>query len=409
MTNRPIRKTVTRAETQSVSAVEPVPAPVNPEPSTFTDGGFRKWADGRDSAGRSFAEWAVACAVVNSGQEPKEPSKPRFKGLFPPGPRTQPEALEPDAPKTVTIQGRPVSRLDAYARKPSKKSQKKQSEKNQAAYIRARDIRVLEEILSWGMLTRTQLSGLIGLAPNSLVRRLNKLVELGLLTKGHNLSGHLLYSVAAPGRRILAAEKWPTPNQSLLRYDHNQACIEVAIWLQSQNPNAVVVSERELQHASYDPAGKIARGGDLGHRLKRISPWLAKQAGDDFSLWSPRIFNTVGGTVGRKRPDLLVALQGKTPMIIEIELHEKRPREYAQMMAAYAEAQARGHIGAVVYMVSPDATLSEKRLQKLFADARKIAYLPGGLVPKIEIRTIPATVWVPLAARLKRSDVEAKK
>jgi len=401
MTNRPIRKTVTRAETQSVGAVEPVPAPVNPEPSTFTDGGFRKWDDERDSAGRTFAEWAVACAVVNSGQEPKEPSKPRFKGLFPPGQRKQPEALEPNAPKTVTIQGRPVSRLDAYARKPSRKSQEKQSEKNQAAYIRARDIRVLEEILSWGMLTRTQLSGLIGLAPNSLVRRLNKLVELGLLTKGHSLSGHLLFSVAAPGRRILAAEKWPAPNQSLLRYDHNQACIEVAIWLQNQNSNAVVVSERELQHASYDPEGKIARGGDLGHRLKSIAPWLAEQAGDDFSLWSPRIFNSGGGTVGRKRPDMLLTQKDRPPMVIEVELHEKRPKEYAVMMGAYAEAQAKGDIGAVIYFVSPEAALSEKRLQHLFNEARKNAHLPGGLAAKIEIRIIPATVWVPLAARLK--------
>ena len=401
MTNRPIRKTVTRAETQSVGAVEPVPAPVNPEPSTFTDGGFRKWSDGRDSEGRTFAEWAVACDAIGVGQEPKKPSQPRFKGLFPPGLRAQPQAPEPAAPKTVTIQGRPVSRLDAYARKPSRKSQKRKSKANGATYIRAKDIRVLEEILSWGMLTRTQLSGLIGLAPNSLVRRLNKLVELGLLTKGHSLSGHLLFSVAAPGRRILAAEKWPAPNQSLLRYDHNQACIEVAIWLQNQNSNAVVVSERELQHASYDPEGKIARGGDLGHRLKRLAPWLAEQAGDDFSLWSPRIFNSVGGTVGRKRPDLLFAQKDKPPMVIEIELHEKRPREYAQMMTAYAEAQAKGDIGAVIYFVSPEAALSEKRLQHLFNEARKNAHLPGGLAAKIEIRIIPATVWVPLAARLK--------
>ena len=401
MNSRPMRKNVIHTESQSVSAVEPVPAPVNPEPSKFEDGGFRKWSDGRDSEGRTFAEWAVACVAISSGQEPQKPSQPRFRGLFPPGPRRQPEASEPDAPKTITVIGKPVSRLDAYARKPSRKSQKKKSEENGAAFIRAKDIRVLEEIMSWGMLTRTQLAGLLGLVPNSLVRRLNKLVELGLLTKGHSLSGHLLYSVAAPGRRILAAEKWPAPNQSLLRYDHTQACIEVAIWIQGQNPTLVVVSEREIQHSSYDPEGKIASGGDLGPRLKRLAPWLTKQVGSDFSLWSPRIFNAVGGTVGRKRPDMLLAQKDRPPMVIEVELHEKRPKEYAVMMGAYAEAQAKGDIGAVIYFVSPEAALSEKRLQHLFNEARKNAHLPGGLAAKIEIRIIPATVWVPLAARLK--------
>jgi len=401
MNSRPMRKNVIHTESQIVSAVEPVPAPVNPEPSTFTDGGFQKWDDGRDAVGRSFAEWAVACEAIKAGQEPKKPSEPRFKGLFPPGLRAQPQAPEPAAPKTVTIQGRPVSRLDAYARKPSRKSQKRKSKANGAAFIRAKDIRVLEEALSWGMLTRTQLAGFLGLAPNSLVRRLNKLVSIGLFTKGHSLSGHLLYSVSAAGRRILAAEKWPAPNQSLLRYDHTQACIEVAIWIQGQNPTLVVVSEREIQHSSYDPEGKIASGGDLGPRLKRLAPWLTKQVGSDFSLWSPRIFNAVGGTVGRKRPDMLLTQKDRPPMVIEVELHEKRPKEYAVMMTAYAEAQARGHIGTVLYFVSLDAALSEKRLRNLFAEARKIAHLPGGIDAKIEIRIIPATVWVPLAARLK--------
>jgi len=403
MTKRPVRKNVNDCEPIPAVVTESAVtlAQVNLEPSTFADGGFRKWADGRDSEGRTFAEWAVACVAISSGQEPQKPSQPRFRGLFPPGPRRQPEASEPDAPKTITVIGKPISRLDAYARKPSRKSQKKKSEANGATYIRSKDIRVLEEILSWGMLTRNQLAGLLGLAPNSLVRRLKKLVAIGLLTKGHSLSGVFLYSVSTAGRRILAAEKWPTPQQSLLRYDHTQACIEIAIWVQGQSPAAVVVSEREIQHASYDPEGRIASGGDLGPRLKRVAPWLQEQASNDFSLWSPRVFNSVGGTVGRKRPDLLVAQKGKAPLVIEIELHEKRPKEYAQMMIAYAEAQARGNIGRVIYFVSPDAALSEKRLRNLFAKAQKMVHLPQGISAKIDIRAIPSTIWSPLAAQLK--------
>lgn len=371
--------------------------------STFENGGWRPRDDGRDNAGRSFAEWVEACHAIEMDKEPAPPRQPRFKGLFPDGPRVQPIAESPDATKTVTANGKAVSRLDAYARKPSRATRARKKAEKGASYVRAKDIFVTETIHSFGMVTRDQLAGLMNITPNSLVRRLGKLTEMGILTKGRSIGGLNLYSVTPAGRRLIGAEGWANAHQSLLRYDHTQACIEVAIWLQRLNPNAVVISERELLHATFDADGKVASGGDIGPRLLRIAPWLAEQSGNDFSLWTPRIHGPFGGTVGHKRPDLLLARQGMPPVVIEVELQAKTKASggYGEMIAAYSEAQAEGHISQVIYLVSEDAALSATRLNTLLDRARAGAAPSMGKKGDITVRVIPPDVWQPLAVRLR--------
>lgn len=384
---------------------EPVPANAEPEPepSTFENGGWRPWDDGRDAAGRTFAEWVQACGAVELGKEPASPRDPRYRGLYPPGPRKQPVAEAPDAKRLVLADGKPVVRLDSYARKPSRKTRAKNTTEKGTSYLRAKDIIVLESIVSFGWVTRSQLAALLGLTPNGLVRRLGKLTDLALLDRGTGLDGLAIYSVTRAGRRLIGVESWSTPAQSMLRYDHSQACIEVAAWMMRQYPSATVVTERELQYASYDADGRIGPDGDTGPRLKRVAPWLAAQAGNDYSLWSPRITNAAGQvTGGRKRPDLLLARQGKPPVVVEVELHAKtKPQEYVEMLRAYGEAQANGHIAGVIYFVSDSAALSAKRLNVLLDRARTAARLPASMQPTIEVRAIPSEVWQPLAVRLR--------
>lgn len=379
-----------------------------PEPSTLTEGGWRPWDDGRDSAGRTYAEWVDACFQTEQGREPKAPAQPRFRGLYPPGPRKQPVPDAPDAPRQTVVDGKPVVRLDTYARKPSKKTRAKNAATKGTTYPTKKDIIVLETVVAWGALTRDQIAGFLGLNPNSLVRRLAKLTALGVLHRGKSLQGVAVYSVTAGGCRLIGAEGWTTPRPSLLRYDHTQAAIETALWVAERFPTGVVVSEREIQHAGYDADGRIGPDGDLGPRLNRVAPWLASQAGNDFSLWSPRIHYAGGGTVGRKRPDLLLVREGQRPIVIEIELHEKtKPLEYPEMLAAYGVAQQEGHIGEVIYLVSESASLSAKRLATLLDRARSKCHLQAGKKAKVVVKTLPADVWQPLAVRLHRGSSRA--
>lgn len=371
------------------------------EPSTFEDGGWRPWRDGRDSLGRSFTEWVAACNDIELGKEPRPPADPRFRGLFPPGPRKPPIAEQPDAKRMALANGNPVFRLDTYARKPSRRTRAEKARKLGASYLRTKDIIVLEWITTWGSLTRNQLAAFLGVKPNTLVRRLGKLTNMSLLIRSRNLQGLATYSVTRAGRRLIGAESWTTPSDSLLRYDHTQACIEVAEWISRTNPSSVVVSEREVQHAGFDPDGRIGRDGDLGPRLKRQAPWLADQVGGDFSLWCPSVRDVVGATKGRKRPDLLMATQSKPTIVVEVELHEKKLPDYTNMIRAYAEAQSEGYLGTVVYLVSDAAPLSSKRLKVLLDRAIRAAQLPPSMKVDIKIQNIPESVWVPLAARLR--------
>ena len=371
------------------------------EPSAFEDGGWRPWRDGRDSLGRSFTEWVEACNDIELGKEPRPPADPRFRGLFPPGPRRQPIAEQPNAKRMVLANGNPVVRLDTYARKPSRKTRAEKARALGASYLRTKDIIVLEWITTWGSLTRSQLAAFLGVKPNTLVRRLGKLTNMSLLTRSKNLQGLATYSVTRAGRRLIGAESWTTPSDSLLRYDHTQACIEVAAWISRTNPSSVVVSEREVQHAGFDPDGRIGRDGDLGPRLKREAPWLADQVGGDFSLWCPSVRDVVGTMKGRKRPDLLMATQSKPTIVVEVELHEKKLPDYTNMIRAYAEAQSEGYLGTVVYLVSDAAPLSAKRLKVLLDRAIRAAQLPPSMKVDIKIQNIPDSVWVPLAARLR--------
>lgn len=387
----------------TVTAPDPKPM-VELPPSTYEEGGWRPWADERDAAGYDFFEWVENCNLIETGHEPKEPRNPRHKGLFPPNPnRRQPVAESPEAPKKTPAtapdgERLTVHRLDAYAHRPSRKTRAAKSQDSGARYIRRTDVRVMEELVSWGYLDREQLAALLGVTPNGVVRRTNKLVAMGLLEPANGYNGRTVYCVTEAGRRLIQADKFPTPSLSLSRHDHRDAQAAVGAWLQRRFPKAVVVTERELQRAGYDPDGKVGPGGDFGPRLRRLAPWLAAQARNDFSVWTPAIRDHAGQVKARHRPDLMLVQEGKLPVVIEVELTEKsRKSDIRESVRAFAAAQAAGHLGKVVYLVSEESTLSAKRLRKLLdkaiADER--------VTVNIVVESIPPEVWRPTAARLR--------
>lgn len=373
-------------------------------PSTYEEGGWRPWADHRDASGLTFAEWSVNCAKVAAGQEPLKPSQPRHHGLYAPNPdRRQPVAKAPEArkktPATAPNGERViVHRLDAYARRPSRKTRVKKGESQNARYIRAADIRVMEELNSWGFLDRDQLSALLGLASNSLVRRLNKLVSLGMLDRSHGYNGKSVYAVTEAGRRLIQADRFRPLPMSLSRHDHRDAQAAVGAWVQRMNPSGVVVTERELQRAGYDLDGRVGAGGDLGPRLKRLAPWLIEQTHGDYSVWTPVVRDPAGREKGHHRPDLLLVQRGQLPVVIEIELNEKaRKADLRDTVRAFSDAQAAGHIGQVVYLASEESSLSVKRLRALLDRAVQDA----GVSVDVRVVAIPPEVWRPTAARLR--------
>lgn len=385
-------------------AVTPEPVPVaQPAPSTFEQGGWRPWDDRRDAAGYDFAEWAENCARVDAGQEPLAPAHPRQRGLFPPVER-KPEVAEAEgARKAVTANGVTVTRLDAYKRKPGKKTRDRKAAETGAKYVTARDLAVIEEVIVWGYISRTQVALLLDYTPAGITRRINKLVTLALLDRQYGIDGHFRYTATAAGRRLAGMERMTTPAISMLRWDHHEAVIATALMLKRRFPNAVYVTERELQAASYGPDGKVGSGGTLSPRLMRIAPWLSAQAGSDYSRWSPVIYGKSGTKQGRKRPDLLLVQQGHLGAAIEVELNEKSRRsDYRDVVAAYSEAAASKHLAPeVVYVVSPAAPLSAKRLTALLTEARAKAGVSASSPLRFAIESIPEDVWVPLTKRVR--------
>lgn len=374
-----------------------------PAASTFEPNGWRPWVDRRDAAGYDFAEWATNCERVANGQAPIAPSHPRHRGLFPPVER-RPEIAETEgARKKVTANGVTVTRLDAYKRKPGKKTRERKSAETGARFVTARDIAVIEEVVAWGYLSRTQTALLLGYTPAGITRRMNKLITLGLLSRQHGIDGHYRYFTTAAGRRLVGMDKWTTPAVSMLRWDHHEAVVATALMLKERFPDAVYVTEREIQVASYGPDGKVGSGGTLSPRLKRVAPWLSEQVGKDYSQWSPFVYGKSGSRQGRKRPDLLLVKRNLLPVAVEVELNEKtRKSDYRDVVVAYSEAASNKHLAPeVIYVVSPASPLSAKRLKTLLNDARSRAAIPASCPLRFVIEPITEDHWMPLTKRVR--------
>ena len=397
----PVAKAVTAAVSEVITPSE------KPAPSTFEVGGWRPWDDRRDAAGYDYPEWSVNCARVDAGQEPLAPSHPRQRGLFPATPKEdrKPEVAEaPEARKSVTANGVTVTRLDAYARKPGKKTRDRKTAETGAKWVTGRDLAVVEEVISWGYLSRTQTALLLGYTPAGITRRINTLVTLGLLTRQHGIDGHYRYSATAAGRRLAGMDRMTTPAISMMRWDHHEATVAAALLLKRQYPEAVIVTEREATAAAYDPDGKVGPGGSLSPRLRRLAPWLEAQTGGDYSRWAPRICSKAGRVQGRKYPDLLVVRPGLLPVAVEVELTEKsRKSTYRDVVVAYNEAAANQHLAAtVVYLTSPESPLSAKRLRALLDAAGREVGMRASSPLRFDIIDIPADGWLPTAAHVRR-------
>ena len=400
----------TKREVTTPPAPEPEAQTAQPGPSTYEPDGWRPWNDRRDADGFTFSEWATNCQRVEAGQEPLAPAHPRQRGLFPPVER-KPEVAETEgARKRVTANGVTVTRLDAYKRKPSKKTRELKTAATGAKWVKARDLAVIEFVVAWGFLSRTQTALLLGYTPAGITRRINKLVTLGLLTRQYGIDGHYRYSATAAGRRLAGMEGMTTPTLSMLRWDHHEACIAAALMLKHQYPDAVIITEREATAAAYGPDGKVGPGGTLSPRLRRLAPWLQTQTGGDYSRWVPRIYSKSGTAEGRKYPDLLIARPGKLPQAVEVELTEKSRRSaYRDAVSAYNEAAESSHLDAtVLYLTSPASSLSDKRLRSLLDAATHDAGLQASAPPRFEFIDIPVDIWVPTAVRVRRKASQTK-
>lgn len=388
-------------------AITPAPEPAtNPEASTFEPGGWRPMDDRRDLAGYDFAEWSVNCARVVAGQSILAPAHPRQRGLFPPIPawERKPEVAEaPDARKAVTANGVKVTRTDAYKRKPSKKTRDRKTAETGAKWVTGRDLAVVEEVTAWGYLSRTQVALLLGYSPAGMTRRLNKLVTIGLLDRQYGIDGHFRYMATAAGRRLAGMERYSAVTISMMRWDHHDATVAAALLLKRQHPDAVIITEREATVAAYGPDGKVGPGGTLSPRLLRLAPWLTSQAGGDYSVWAPRIFSNAGTVTGRKHPDLLIAGPGRLPQASEVELTAKSRRSaYRDVVVAYRKAAADKHLDpTVLYLTSPASPLSAKRLRVLLEEAGRSAGSRPSSPLRFEIIEIPASLWLPTAARIR--------
>ena len=376
------------------------------EPSSFEDGGWRPWVDKRDSTGRTFLEWVQACRAVELDKEPAWPINPRLRGVLPPKPRDewQPEvAQSPAAPFVATTPTGEVRRLDAYRRRPSKKERARRTVEKGTHWLRRKDADVMETVASHGWMRRDHLAQAVGYATtNGITRRLNALIDAEVLTAQKGMDGYYWYATTLSGRRIIGLDGYQQPKMSMMSFDHRAAEVSVALWLEARHHDAVVITELELRAAGFAWDGTFGPGGVLSPRLLRLAPWLEGQMNGDYSVWTPGIRNAGGGVTGRKRPDLLLAREGKPPVVYEIELTKKAVKEYRQMVEAYDGAARDGHINPVVhYLVSPEASLKPAQCKGLLGKAAKQAQLPAGSPLRITVEAIPESVWRPTVATLR--------
>ncbi len=254
------------------------------------------------------------------------------------------------------------------------------------------DERVLDFAARFGGLSLRQVSrGFYRRVYATARERVRFMVEAGLLDRADNLrwAGPVVWPTAT-GMHAIESSLRPPGMPSDERMLHRLLVADNALRL-TTSMGAPVVSEREIRSMEGETATSEAaekRIGELG--VDGVSPSVDASGRDRW--WSVPI----AGGDRQHWPDFVLATPRRL-IAVEVEIALKDASRMNAIVRAYRDAYQRGHLGQVLWLVTPDvrtALEGYRMLDGQWSDGvlQRFGMLPAGQAPDWSQKGLPMVV-----------------
>lgn len=224
---------------------------------------------------------------------------------------------------------------------------------------------ILESVVVFGWLKRSQLSGLSNIPAVTIHRRAKNYASVRLLNeRARGAAGEILLTPIRKGMQLVGMSdlKIPTPSPQTMNY--TEGLFALALRFGKAPIRHVTVSSWLKGSLKWRTTGQLSR------RIQHLAPWAQSQFEGKFALWKPVAGAISGSGNGFKRPDMLLLQGGLPPTAVELEITQKSSiRQYVRILEAYNRAQKAGDFADPNIYVTVEVTGNHNDIKKALQTA----------------------------------------